>query len=96
MKLYRPSNGTEGMIFEDMFCDRCTHEDSENRRFCDIHNRAILHGVDEPEYPQEWAYISVDNIEQAVCTAFKDKDLEPEPSDEPERIYDPNQMELFA
>ena len=25
MKLYRPSNGTEGDAFENMYCDKCLH-----------------------------------------------------------------------
>lgn len=31
---YRPSNGSEGMWFEENFCHQCTHDDFENDVFC--------------------------------------------------------------
>lgn len=63
-KLYRPANGTEGMIFESRFCDLCVRDIDQD---CDIHNRALLHDDDEPEYPREWTY---DSMGYPTCTAF--------------------------
>jgi hypothetical protein len=64
LKLYRPANGTEGMIFEAHFCDRCVHDENQD---CDIHNRALVYGENEPEYPREWQY---DEDGDPVCIKF--------------------------
>ena len=41
-----PSNGTEGMIFTDSFCEKCIHEKfmhtgEDGDKQCDIFNRAF-------------------------------------------------------
>ena len=60
---YRPSNGTEGSIFEGRWCERCGIN-----RICQIMNRAFMHDIDEPEYPKQW--IRVDGV--PLCTSFTD------------------------
>ena len=70
-ELYRPANGTEGMIFERRFCERCIHDINDD---CAIHTRALLHDVDEPEYPREWVY---DANDSPACTAFATEILPP-------------------
>lgn len=58
---FRPSNGIIGESFIGDWCGTCT-------RFldCEIYPRAMLHQIDEPEYPVEWTY---DADGEACCTA---------------------------
>jgi hypothetical protein len=70
-KPYQPSNGTEGMSFEEDFCANCIHEkfyhtQKHGDKQCDIFNRAILWNPSDKEYPNEWQYDESDN---PVCTA---------------------------
>lgn len=60
---YRPSNGTEGTIFEDRFCCQCSKQD-----VCEIMQYAWLHDIGDPEYPAEWIY-GPGGVPQ--CTAFE-------------------------
>jgi len=75
---YRPSNGTEGAIFQERFCENCAHDtyntETGEGKSCDILMRTMLHGADEPEYPEEW---QVEPGEQPQCTAFRSRDAEP-------------------
>ena len=88
---YRPSNGTEGAIFQERFCDRCAHDnynvDSGEGKSCDILMRTMLHGVDEPEYPEEWQQKPG---QPPQCTAFWDA------NDEPPKDRCPNTVDLFS
>ena len=43
---FRPSNGTVGEAFMDDWCGTCA-----GYRNCTIHQKAMLHQIDEPEYP---------------------------------------------
>ena len=68
---YRPSNGTEGCSFEEHFCHHCIHEkwvhtQKDGDKQCDILNRAFLHDLKDPEYPEEWTY---DATGHPTCTA---------------------------
>lgn len=67
MEKYRPSNGSEGCSFESVFCDRCKKENPAPDVYCDIHTNALVCGIDEPDYPQEWQY----KDGRPVCTAFE-------------------------
>lgn len=49
LKLYRPSNGTEGALFVVEQCTKCSKEES-----CEIPMLSMLYEADEPEYPKEW------------------------------------------
>lgn len=99
-KKFRPSNGTEGMIFTDAFCEHCIHEKFMHTgelgdKQCDIFNRSFLHDLDDPEYPDEFIF----NAEGwPVCTNWvkwdwnKDDDNDQwndPPDPEP---YNPNQL----
>lgn len=93
-KKYRPSSGSGGCAFEEVFCDRCYHDEMEFDqngiptgnyiRQYDIHDRALLHDIKDPEYPSEWIYKEDTGCLVPVCTAFLDKNdvkkENPEPS----------------
>ena len=61
---YRPSNGTEGELFREWFCDRCARDVNND---CPIYVQTLIHDEDDPEYPKEWI-IGEDG--QPKCTAF--------------------------
>ena len=71
MTLYRPSNGTEGLVFQDHFCVRCIYDGDEGRvaKYCDILSRTMIYEIEDPEYPREWIY---DKDGQPICTAFEE------------------------
>lgn len=73
MKKYQPSNGTEGMIFMEHFCENCIHEkylqdpekfDDEKDK-CRILSNSMIYSVNDPEYPIEWTY---DENDKPTCT----------------------------
>lgn len=66
---YRPSNGTEGMLFMSNFCDNCKHMpiDPDAPDQCEIQLYAMAFGINKPEYPKEWIY----KDGEPTCTAFK-------------------------
>lgn len=65
---YRPSNGTEGVMFMGRFCLKCK-KDTDT---CDIIFASECHDTTDPEYPPEW--VSDDNIGlvNPRCTAFEE------------------------
>ena len=65
--LYRPSNGTEGMAFQETWCDRC-RRDATGR--CPILGATMLFDIDDPEYPREWTFA---DDGAPICTAFVDR-----------------------
>lgn len=83
-KPYRPSNGTEGDIFEGRYCARCR----VGLRECDIVLRAHAFSIGAPEYPNEWRF---NNIGVPMCTAFSDVEGEPTP---PPRC--PETLDMFG
>jgi hypothetical protein len=76
-KKYRPSNGTEGMIFEDRFCERCKREAKFRRTEdgadgCPILMKVMAYDVDDEKYPTEWVVNLHDPVgSTARCTAFQ-------------------------
>lgn len=64
-KPYRPANGTEGEIFFECFCDRCTKQDS-----CQLPSNSMLFFKGEELYPKEFQY-NADG--QPTCTAFEER-----------------------
>jgi hypothetical protein len=60
---YRPSNGTEGMMFMEDFCDQCADGGE-----CKTAMRAMIYDLEDKEYPEEWQY---DEHGEPVCTEFK-------------------------
>lgn len=99
--VFMPSNGTEGMIFTEAFCEHCLHEkfshtQEHGDKQCDIMNRSIIHWYEpkHPQYPKEWVF----NTEGwPICTAWQkwdwnrddDGNWNDPPRPEPE---DPNQL----
>ena len=96
---YRPSNGTEGMIFEGKFCSNCIHgkyehTQDDNDNPCDILSSAFLFDINDDAYPEEWIY---DEKGEPTCTAFKKWDWlqRPEGPDAPPPIPpDPRQLKI--
>ena len=73
MKKYRPSNGTEGMIFYDQWCNECVREIPVRERGdfehgCQIYADTQVLSIDEEGYPEEWTY---DKDGEPCCTAFE-------------------------
>lgn len=77
IRLYRPSNGTEGAWFWEAWCCRCQRDkamregadfdECDDNERCDIIANTMAFGIDEPSYPQEWRY---DENGTPCCTAF--------------------------
>lgn len=58
-KSFRPSNGTEGMIFYESFCYQCRHQhpSPEHDLQCrDILLLTLLYETNDVEYPKEWIF----------------------------------------
>jgi hypothetical protein len=96
---YRPSNGTEGEIFDDRWCSNCERDrawraDESKGEPCDILGRTLIHNVGEPDYPVEWIEDNVPYPQPTNprCTAFEPITNDPE-------LYaaqtDPRQMALL-
>lgn len=69
-RLYRPSNGSEGMDFIERTCTHCIHNDPEYINGCLIQARSMAYHIDHAEYPKEWVY---DDNDRPSCTAFVDR-----------------------
>lgn len=65
-KPYRPSNGTDGEIFESDHCDKCARLEADGVD-CPILGRAYAYSISHPDYPAEWVR---DNEGFPTCTAF--------------------------
>lgn len=97
MRLYRPSNGTEGECFTEKYCMNCINCDPDpcGKKQCGILCDALVYDVNEPEYPKEWVY---DEKGQPKCTAWVKwdwgKDGDPDNPDNPNAPIpeDPNQL----
>lgn len=63
---YRPSSGTEGAVFQEHYCDRCSKNTEEDNP-CEIWMNTWIYELEDPEYPKEW--IIDGNI--PTCTSFK-------------------------
>lgn len=71
MKLYRPSNGTEGLMFQEKFCDICIHDKDwreKEKNPCEIMTRTMVLDIEHKNYPREWRY---DEDGSPTCTAFE-------------------------
>lgn len=101
VRKYQPSNGTDGMVFCEKFCNQCAHEKfTHTQNFddkqCELFSNSLIYDVSDEEYPKEWIY---DNAGLPTCTNFKKHIWHNETGDltdpvEPEPI-DPNQLGLF-
>jgi len=68
VRKYKPSNGTDGMIFQDKFCDRCKFRTEEILGDCEIDLMAMSFEINDPKYPKEWIY---DKNGNPTCTKFE-------------------------
>ena len=70
-KLYQPSNGSEGMGFMNVFCDRCMFDDGVSQygeeKACTLLLSSLMYGTNDPEYPREWIY---NEDGHGTCTKF--------------------------
>lgn len=68
---YRPSNGTEGCMFESLWCEPCAMENYDpetNTGGCDILMRSLAFNLNDAEYPKEWIH---NEYGQPCRTAFR-------------------------
>jgi hypothetical protein len=69
---YRPSNGTEGEMFQEHYCAKCIHDDYERGKICHILARTMPYNIGDPEYPTEWIIDDdAEPIDLGYCTAFE-------------------------
>lgn len=75
VRLYRPSNGTEGEVFMGQFCARCACEPRslEEHDGCPIIAATMALRDDDPEYPREWVERVSDGMR--TCTAFIERPM---------------------
>jgi hypothetical protein len=66
---YEPSNGTEGTLFLEHWCEHCAVPLRSKDESCDIATRAFWCPSDDPAYPVEWQH-GADG--QPECTAFEE------------------------
>jgi len=101
---YQPSNGTEGMIFTEQYCEQCLHEkwmhtQNDDDLKCEILSDSMVYDINDKEYPSEWQYNEKD---EPICTKWQkwdwgnnDNDGFNEPPNNP-IDDDPNQLMLFS
>lgn len=78
IRLFRPSNGTQGAGFISGWCGRCKRDRVMNGEVeedmaseqdcCSIIGTTYAYDVSHPEYPREWRY---NDDGDPVCTAFE-------------------------
>jgi hypothetical protein len=51
---FRPANGTEGQIFLENWCERCSKDNFPEEPVCPIIIKTMAYEIDDPEYPKEW------------------------------------------
>ena len=72
IKLYQPSNGTEGMGFVECWCEKCVKfplsSDAKNQ--CSIFCATLMYDTNDSRYPNQWRYVDG----KPVCTAFKSRE----------------------
>lgn len=71
-KPFYPSNGTEGMMFTEEFCECCLHEKfTHTQRHgdeqCEIFSLTMFHDPRDKEYPKEWIF---NELGWPVCTSW--------------------------
>lgn len=86
IRLYRPSNGTEGASFHEAWCSHCKrdlvmngtveYDKAGDLDYCPIIADTFAIDIDDPAYPREWRY----DDGRPVCTAFEAMDAADGPS----------------
>ncbi len=64
---YRPSNGTEGVMFEEKWCDRCKHD--QGQESCSIIAMANAFDLQDPDYPRDKLIYGSDG--HPMCVDFE-------------------------
>jgi hypothetical protein len=72
---YRPGSGTEGMGFDEMWCNHCARDaayrdggpDADPALGCQILADTFAYEITHPKYPKEWIY---GRDGRPCCTAF--------------------------
>jgi hypothetical protein len=84
-KPYRPSNGTEGLMFQEQWCWRCVRDqaarDGRPEDGCSILADTMFYEKTDPRYPKEWVWdaeqlkrdgsLQIGGEGGARCTAFE-------------------------
>lgn len=68
---YKPSNGTEGMMFQSEWCEKCwkdRHAEDDPTKGCQILLRTMMYDSRHPHYPGEWRRDP--ETDEPICTAF--------------------------
>ena len=92
--LYRPGNGTDGMIFVSQYCDNCEKDrmyrkDPDSHDGCQIVAKTFAYDIGDPRYPKEWCYEGG----EPTCTAFE---CERTPGESPPTPRDTRTGDLFT
>lgn len=66
---FRPSNGTEGMMFADGFCSSCIHYDDG---MCNLIAMSQLCEIEDEDYPKEWIFSEEG---WPICTEWDDGEI---------------------
>jgi hypothetical protein len=102
IRKYQPSNGTEGMMFCEAFCEKCKHElfmhtQNHGDKMCQIFSDSLIYDIKEAKYPSELTYDMAGN---PTCTNHELHDWVQDIRgkwNQPEELEekDPNQLSLF-
>lgn len=92
-KPYRPGSGTEGMAFDEHWCEHCTRDaeyrnsgpDADPAIGCQIIADTFAFERDDPRYPKEWVY---DRDGRPCCTAFTTDPTKPVRCDKTIDMFD--------
>ena len=81
-KSYRPSNGSEGDIFDHYWCEGCARDaefrsgpDVDPALGCQILSNSLAYDIRDPEFPKAW--IENDDGSNPRCTAFTTEPSKP-------------------
>ena len=74
-KSYRPGSGTEGIAFDEVWCEHCARDaayrnggpDADPALGCQILAAALCFDIKDPSFPKEWVY---GHDARPCCTAF--------------------------
>lgn len=69
---YRPSNGTEGEMFQAAFCENCERDRYESKP-CRILSRSMAYNLGDKNYPKEWVQDATGWPGNSRCTAFVER-----------------------
>jgi len=90
---YRPSNGSEGLLFQHEFCDRCIQDRAARagnyEDGCPILAFALMLDIDDEGYPSEWV---ADGVLGGRCTAFEQDPELPAAKDDPRTFPLPSEI----